>query len=75
MTETVVFFNDPQSVEWMVRFSDARPFDNHIHFFHGGLSDLEFTIEVTDTQTGQTKEYTKLPNKLDGAVDRVTWVP
>ena len=75
MTETVVFFNDPQSVEWMVRFSDARPFDEHIHFFHGGLSDLEFTIEVTDTETGQTKEYSKLPNNLAGLVDRVTWVP
>ena len=75
MTETAVFFGNPESVEWMVRFSDARPFDNHIHFYHGGLSDLELTVEVTDTLTGLHREYPKPFNTLVGAVDRLTWVP
>jgi hypothetical protein len=75
MTETAVFFGDPSSVEWMVRFSDARPFDNHIHFYHGGLTDLELTVEVTDTLTGLHKEYAKPGNTLVGAVDRLSWLP
>ena len=75
LTETAVWFLDPQSVEWMVRFSDARPFANRIDFFHGGLSDLQFTIEVTDTVTGVRKDYQKLPNNLEGLVDRQSWQP
>jgi hypothetical protein len=26
-------------------------------FFYGALSNVEYTITVTDTQTGETKEY------------------
>lgn len=76
-TETAVFFFDENigSAEWMVRFSDARPFENRIDLFHGGLSDVEFTVEVLDTQTGQRKEYHKPPFVLLGQVDRDTYLP
>jgi len=76
-TETAVFFFDQNvgSVEWMVRFSDARPFANRIDMFHGGLSDVEFTIEVLDTKTGVRKEYHKGPFSLTGQVDRDSYVP
>ena len=76
-TETAVFFFDQNvgSVEWMVRFSDARPFANRIDMFHGGLSDVEFTIEVLDTKTGVRKEYHKGPFSLLGQVDRDSYVP
>ncbi|HET8774474.1 MAG TPA: hypothetical protein VFP80_11800 [Thermoanaerobaculia bacterium] len=76
-TETAVFFFDENvgSGEWMVRFSDARPFVERIDLFHGGLSDVEFTIEVLDTKTGQRKEYHKPPFSLLGQVDRNTYLP
>ena len=76
-TETAVFFFDENvgSAEWMVRFSDARPFVDRIDLFHGGLSDVEFTIEVHDTQTGLRKEYHKGPFSLAGEVDRDTYLP
>lgn len=76
-TETAVFYFDQNvgSVEWMVRFSDARPFANRIDMFHGGLSDVEFTIEVLDTKTGVRKEYHKGPFSLLGQVDRDSYVP
>jgi hypothetical protein len=76
-TETAVFFFDENvgSVEWMVRFSDARPFANRIDFFHGGLSDVEFTIEVLDTVTGARREYQKGPFSLAGQVDRDSFTP
>ena len=76
-TETAVFYFDANvgSGEWMVRFSDARPFANRIDLFHGGLSDVEFTIEVLDTKTGVRKEYKKAPSSLLGQVDRVSYKP
>jgi hypothetical protein len=76
-TETAVFFFDENvgSAEWMVRFSDARPFADRIDLFHGGLSDVELTIEVLDTQTGERKEYHKAPFSLSGQVDRDTYLP
>lgn len=76
-TETAVFFFDENvgSAEWIVRFSDARPFENRIDLFHGGLSDVEFTIEVLDTKTGARKEYRKGPFSLVGQVDRESYQP
>jgi hypothetical protein len=76
-TETAVFFfgENVGSVEWMVRFSDARPFAQRIDFFHGGLSDVEFTIEVTDTLKGIIREYSKPPFSLAGQVDRDSFMP
>jgi hypothetical protein len=76
-TATAVFFfgENPGSAEWMVRFSDARPFANRIDLFHGGLSDVELTIEVLDRKTEQRKEYRKAPFSLTGQVDRTSFVP
>lgn len=75
-TDTAVFyFENPESVEWMVRFSDVRPFAERVDFFHGGLSDVEFVVEVTDTTTGVRKEYPVLPFSLKGGVDRQSFRP
>ena len=72
-----MFFFDENvgSAEWMVRFSDARPFAERIDLFHGGLSDVEFTIEVLDTKTGAYREYHKGPFSLLGQVDRDSYQP
>ena len=75
-TETAVFyFENPEAVEWMVRFSDVRPFANRIDFYHGGLSDVEYTVEVTDTQTGMQRSYPVNPFSLKGSVDRQSFTP
>jgi hypothetical protein len=75
-TDTAVFyFENPESVEWMVRFSDVRPFAERVDFFHGGLSDVEFVVEVTDTKTGLQKEYPVKPFSLAGGVDRQSFKP
>lgn len=75
-TETAVwYFNNPESVEWIVRFSDVRPFANRIDFFHGGLSDVQYTVEVTDTVTGAQRSYPVAPFSLAGGVDRVSFTP
>ncbi|HUR83345.1 MAG TPA: hypothetical protein VM733_21480, partial [Thermoanaerobaculia bacterium] len=75
-TETAVFyFENPESVEWIVRFSDVRPFADRIDFFHGGLSDVEYTVIVKDTVTGQEKSYPVAPFSLAGGVDRQSYKP
>ncbi len=76
-TETAVFYfgENAGSAEWMVRFSDARPFANRIDMFHGGLTDVELTIEVTDTKTGARKDYSKPAFSLLGQVDRTSYKP
>ena len=76
-TETAVFFfgENVGSGEWLVRFSDARPFANRIDMFHGGLSDVELTVEVLDTKTGARKDYPKAAFSLMGQVDRTSYKP
>lgn len=75
-TETAVFyFENPESVEWIVRFSDVRPFANRVDFFHGGLSDVQYTVEVTDLFTGATRTYAVAPFSLAGSVDRQSFAP
>jgi len=75
-TETAVwYFNNPESVEWIVRFSDVRPFANRIDFFHGGMSDVEYTVEVTDTMTGAQRSYPVAPFSIKGGVDRDSFRP
>ena len=71
----MVGWENAGSAEWMVRFSDARPFANRIDLFHGGLTDIELAIEVVDTKTGARKEYGKGAFSLAGQVDRTSYTP
>jgi hypothetical protein len=75
-TETAVFyFENPESVEWIVRFTDVRPFANRVDFFHGGVSDVQYTVEVTDTVTGAQRTYGVAPFSVAGGVDRQSFTP
>ena len=50
------FFTD-NNVELVVKVLDARGFNNHFWVFFGALSNVEYTLTVTDTATGRTKSY------------------
>ncbi|HEY6065501.1 MAG TPA: hypothetical protein VIY96_05060 [Thermoanaerobaculia bacterium] len=50
------FFSD-NNVELVVKVLDARAFNGRIWVFFGALSNVEYTLTVTDTQTGAVKEY------------------
>lgn len=61
----------PQAIEVVVRIQDARPFGiNRFDIYYGGLTDLEYTVAVTDTQTGTTRTYRNAPGTVGGGVDR-----
>jgi uncharacterized repeat protein (TIGR01451 family) len=56
------FFNDA-NVELVVKALDARPVNHHFWVFYGALSDVEYTLTVTDTHTGTVRSYTNQPGK------------
>ena len=50
------FFSD-SNVELVVKVLDGRWLNDHFWVFYGALSDVEYTITVTDTETEAVKEY------------------
>jgi len=48
---------------------DGRDLTGHFWLFYGGLTDLEFTVTVTDTATGVVKSYTKAAGSYCGDAD------
>jgi ELWxxDGT repeat protein len=55
-TGTFWFFG-PDNVEVIVKVLDGRPLDGHFWVFYGALSSVEYSLTVTDTQTGRTRRY------------------
>ena len=63
-----------QAIEVVVRIQDTRPFGlNRFDVYYGGLTDLEYTVTVTDTSKSVTKTYRNLPGTVGGSVDRTTF--
>jgi hypothetical protein len=50
------FFNE-ENVELIIKVLDARAVNGHFWVFYGALSNVEYTITVTDTETGAVKTY------------------
>ncbi|HUP61443.1 MAG TPA: BACON domain-containing carbohydrate-binding protein [Thermoanaerobaculia bacterium] len=50
------FFSN-SNVELVLKVLDACGFNNRFWVFAGGLTDVQTTITITDTQTGATKQY------------------
>ncbi len=50
------FFNQ-DNVELVVKTLDGRGINGHFWVFYGALSNVRFTLTVTDTETGEVKEY------------------
>jgi hypothetical protein len=51
------WFFDQANVELAVKVLDGTPLNGKFWVFYGALSSVEYTITVTDTQTGSVKEY------------------
>jgi hypothetical protein len=50
-------FFSSSNVELILKVLDARGVNQHFWVFYGALSDVEYTITVTDSQTGAVKTY------------------
>ena len=51
------WFFDPANLEVMVKVLDGRAINGKFWVFFGALSDVDYTLTVTDTETGQQKTY------------------
>lgn len=59
------FFNR-QNVELVVKVLDGQGINGHFWTYAASLTDVEFTLTVTDTQTGKAKTYHNEPGKFCG---------
>jgi hypothetical protein len=60
---------DPSNPEVFVKILDGRGVNGKFWVFYGSLTDFEFTLTVFDTDTQQTKNYTKPAGEACGKYD------
>jgi CARDB len=51
------WFFDPANVELVVKVLDGRAINDHFWVFYGALSNVSYTITVTDSENGATRTY------------------
>jgi hypothetical protein len=63
------WFFSPSNLELVIKVVDGRPVNGFFWVFYGALSDVEYTITVTDTLTGAIKRYTNPQGRLASIAD------
>jgi hypothetical protein len=63
------WFFTPNNVELTVKVVDGRAFNNRFWVFGGALSNVQYTITVRDTVSGQTKTYSNPQGTLASFAD------
>jgi hypothetical protein len=63
------WFFDDANVELAVKVLDGRPVNGHFWIFAAALSNLKYTLTVTDTQTGRTKAWDNPDGQLASWAD------
>lgn len=72
--DTALFgFSSAQAVEVVVRLQDTRPFAPRFDVYFGGMTDVGYTVSVTDTTTGVTRLYSNQTGRVGGGVDRTSF--
>jgi predicted outer membrane repeat protein len=51
------WFFEGTNIELLVKIKDGRAVNGHYWFFYGAMTDVEYTITVTDTVTSTVKKY------------------
>ncbi len=65
----VLYFFNQDNWEMLIKVLDGCDYNDRYWVFFAATTDVEFTLTVTDTDTGQYKEYT---NDLGHSADAVT---
>jgi PKD repeat protein len=63
------WFFQSTNLELMIKILDGRTINEHFWVFYGALSNVEYTITVTDTETGAVKTYHNDLHTLASAAD------
>jgi len=76
------FTGDPDFPEVIVKMADATlsppPFGGSFWFFYSSLTDVQYTLTVTDQVSGRTRSYSNvasLPGQLCGGADTKAFQP
>jgi hypothetical protein len=64
-----LWFFTAANVEVMLKVLDGRPVDGKFWVFYGALSNVAYTITVTDTATGAVRTYTNPAGNLASVAD------
>jgi len=62
------FFGE-ENVELVLKVLDGRTVNGHFWVYYGALSDVQYTITVTDTLTDQVKTYINPRGRLASRAD------
>ncbi|MYD85837.1 MAG: hypothetical protein F4Y14_06450 [Acidobacteria bacterium] len=63
------WFFSASNVELAAKVLDGRALTGKYWFLYGGLSDVEYTITLTDTVTGESVTYENEAGSLCGGID------
>ncbi len=63
------WFFDAANLELTVKVLDGRPLNGHFWVFSGALSDVEYTLTVTDLVSSQSRTYYNAPHQLASRAD------
>jgi ELWxxDGT repeat protein len=69
------WFFSPGNVEVVTKVLDGRPLDGHFWVFYGALSNVEYWLTFTDTQTGAARTYYNPPGQLASVGDTTAFGP
>jgi ELWxxDGT repeat protein len=69
------WFFDPANAEVILKVLDGRSLNGHQWVFYGALSSVEYTLTVTDTQTGLTARYINPMGQLASVGDTTGFGP
>jgi ELWxxDGT repeat protein len=64
-----LWFFDAANVEVVVKVLDGRPVNGRFWVFYGALSSVEYSLKVTDTQTGEVRTYKNPSGRLASSGD------
>ncbi|HYG62233.1 MAG TPA: hypothetical protein VEL74_06605, partial [Thermoanaerobaculia bacterium] len=64
-----LWFFGPNNIELVVKVLDGRAVNGRYWVFYGALSNVEYTVRVRDTATGQVREYHNPPGQLRSHAD------
>lgn len=75
-SDTAYFwFFSPNNVEVVVKVVDGRAFNGHWWVFYGALSDVEYTITITDQANGAQKVYFNPAGTMASVADTAAFRP
>ena len=63
------WFFGPTNVEVILKVLDGTPVNGKHWVFYGALSNVEYTLRVTDTTTGAVRTYTNPSGNLASVAD------